>query len=155
MVRDRSKTWSAKTETVSRETFIGRMVQHILPRGFQRIRYYGLQATCILTKMRQAIVVALQGPVQTVMTGLEMLKRLTYRQRLQQTFGRDPLQCPRGGTRMWLWVIWHPDCGLLYDEMARMEYGVYAHSESRPAPNRDPDRDTPISTFAQLPLFIS
>jgi hypothetical protein len=35
-------------ETVSRETFIGRMVQHILPKGFQRIRYYGLQATCIL-----------------------------------------------------------------------------------------------------------
>ena len=26
--------------------FIGRMVQHILPKGFHRIRYYGLHATC-------------------------------------------------------------------------------------------------------------
>lgn len=26
--------------------FIGRMVQHILPKGFQRIRYYGLHGTC-------------------------------------------------------------------------------------------------------------
>ncbi len=42
-----------KTETVGRETFIGRMVQHILPQGFQRIRYYGLQATCTLKKVRE------------------------------------------------------------------------------------------------------
>jgi hypothetical protein len=31
--------------TVNVMTFIGRMVQHILPKGFQRVRYYGLQAT--------------------------------------------------------------------------------------------------------------
>ena len=27
------------------DVFIGRMVQHIMPKGFQRVRYYGLQAT--------------------------------------------------------------------------------------------------------------
>jgi len=32
-------------ETVEVYTFIGRMVQHVFPRGFQRIRYYGVQAT--------------------------------------------------------------------------------------------------------------
>jgi hypothetical protein len=26
-------------------TFIGRMVQHVVPKGFQRVRYYGVQAT--------------------------------------------------------------------------------------------------------------
>jgi hypothetical protein len=31
--------------TVNVMTFIGRMVQHILPKGFQRVRYHGLQAT--------------------------------------------------------------------------------------------------------------
>ena len=41
--------------TVTVETFIGRMVQHILPKGFHRIRYYGLQATCVLKKVRQKI----------------------------------------------------------------------------------------------------
>jgi len=33
------KSKQRKTETVSAETFIGRMIQHLLPKGFQRIRY--------------------------------------------------------------------------------------------------------------------
>jgi hypothetical protein len=37
--------------TLSRDQFIGRMVQHILPKGFKRIRYDGLQATCKLKKI--------------------------------------------------------------------------------------------------------
>jgi hypothetical protein len=32
-------------ETVPVETFIGRMIQHTVPKGFKRIRYYGVQAT--------------------------------------------------------------------------------------------------------------
>ncbi len=36
--RDHLKQGKKTVETVSRETFIGRMVQHILPKGFQRIR---------------------------------------------------------------------------------------------------------------------
>jgi len=31
-------------ETVPVDTFIGRMVQHTMPKGFKRIRYYGVQA---------------------------------------------------------------------------------------------------------------
>jgi hypothetical protein len=58
--RDHLKQGKKTTETVSRETFIGRMVQHILPKGFQRIRYYGLQATCILKKVRRQLLQALQ-----------------------------------------------------------------------------------------------
>jgi hypothetical protein len=54
-------------ETVSRATFIGRMVQHILPKGFQRIRYYGLQATCILKQVREQLAVALAIVVQGVL----------------------------------------------------------------------------------------
>src|SRR5205085_450228 len=42
--RDHLKQGKRTIETVSREIFIGRMVQHILPKGFQRIRYSGLQA---------------------------------------------------------------------------------------------------------------
>jgi hypothetical protein len=32
-------------DTVAVDTFIGRMVQHTVPKGFKRIRYYGVQAT--------------------------------------------------------------------------------------------------------------
>jgi hypothetical protein len=31
------------------------MVQHILPKGFHRIRYYGLHATCKATKVKEAL----------------------------------------------------------------------------------------------------
>ncbi|MGV8149904.1 MAG: transposase [Alkaliphilus sp.] len=32
-------------------TFIGRMVQHILPNGFKTVRYYSLHATCKAKKV--------------------------------------------------------------------------------------------------------
>jgi hypothetical protein len=142
-----------QTATVSRETFIGRMVQHILPKGFQRIRYYGLQATCILKKVRHQIMRALQGVVQLVMAGFEAIK-LTYRERMQQAFGRDPLKCPRCGTEMWLWSIWHPDYGVIYDELERIQAGIYERNE-RPPPESDRTGDVGIGQRPcnlQLPL---
>jgi hypothetical protein len=39
------KTKQRQEDEVSALTCIGRMVQHILPKGFHRIRYYGLHAT--------------------------------------------------------------------------------------------------------------
>src|SRR5438093_10037660 len=36
--RDHQRDGQRTAETVSRETFIGRMVQHLLPTGFQRLR---------------------------------------------------------------------------------------------------------------------
>jgi hypothetical protein len=65
--RDHQRGGQRTQETVSRETFIGRMVQHILPKGFQRIRYYGLQATCILKQVRERVLTALQVTVQQTM----------------------------------------------------------------------------------------
>ena len=50
----RSHVDGRKKVTISREQFIGRMVQHILPKGFHRVRYYGLQAICIQEKVRQS-----------------------------------------------------------------------------------------------------
>ncbi len=79
--RDHLSQGKRKVETVDRLTFIGRMVQHILPKGFQRIRYYGLQATCILAKMRQKVVAALHGAVQQVIAGLRAPRRRRYRER--------------------------------------------------------------------------
>ena len=59
--RDHLSGGTRTVETVDRLTFIGRIVQHILPKGLQRIRYYRLQATCILARMRQKVVAAVQG----------------------------------------------------------------------------------------------
>src|SRR5207248_7260891 len=46
-------------ETVPVQTFIGRMVQHVLPKGFKRIRYYGVQATKTFAKVKAVIHAAL------------------------------------------------------------------------------------------------
>ena len=40
----------ATYETVDVMTFIGRMVQHTMSKGFRRIRYYGVQATKTLPR---------------------------------------------------------------------------------------------------------
>ena len=38
------KTEKVEEERVDVYTFIGRMIQHVLPKVFKRIRYYGVQA---------------------------------------------------------------------------------------------------------------
>ncbi|RNC77163.1 hypothetical protein DA717_11770, partial [Piscirickettsiaceae bacterium NZ-RLO2] len=38
-------TGQVEGETILALDFIGRMMQHILPKNFHRVRYYGLQAT--------------------------------------------------------------------------------------------------------------
>ena len=97
---------------VNRETFIGRMVQHILPKGFHRIRYYGLQATCVLKKMRQKINLAFKRVIQL---GMELLGKpvanLSYQEKIQQSYGRDPFTCSRCGGLMYLWELMAPKSG--------------------------------------------
>jgi len=157
--RDHLSEGKRKVETVDRTTFIGRMVQHILPKGFQRIRYYGLQATCVLAKMRQKVVAAVQGAVQQVLAGLAAPhRRRRYRERMQATLGRDPLVCPRCGTTLWLWRLWHPRYGILYDAWERLKQrgGCDPHERSPgPAPGRDRARDARARDggHVQLSLF--
>src|SRR5438046_8172007 len=53
---DRShRTDRMEHETVEVATFIGRMVQHEMPKGFKRIRYDGEQATKTVNKEQRAI----------------------------------------------------------------------------------------------------
>src|SRR5437867_11136121 len=107
--RDHLHQGRKTVETVSRETFSGRMVHHILTKGFQRIRSYGLQATGTLKQMRAQLLTALQVAVQQVMDiGAVPIRRPRYRERLRSAFGHDPLVCPRCGGALWLWPVWHP-----------------------------------------------
>ena len=146
-----------KQETVSRETFIGRLVQHILPKGFQRIRYYGLQAICKLKKVGRQLAVALKGVVQLALGMVFPRQRPSYRERMKAAFGRDPLLCRRCGTEMWLWRIWHPGYGVVYDAYERLkqeaereyERGRWAELKRLRA------RDAGVGPggYLQLPLF--
>lgn len=71
--------------------FIYSVVRHIPPRQFKMVRYFGLYAP------RKA------GLVRTIMEQIgkavgRVVRRLSWRERIQQTFHHDPLTCPRCGT---------------------------------------------------------
>lgn len=109
------KSKQRKTETVSVNTFIGRMVQHILPKGFQRIRYYGLQSTKTFSKWCDLIKEGLKKIGKVIQDAYHVITLQNYRDRYNETFGKDPLACSHCGGVMELWKIWHPLHGFIYD----------------------------------------
>jgi hypothetical protein len=121
-------------ETVPVDTFIGRMVQHTLPKGFQRIRYAGVQATKTFAKVKAVIQAALTKVEEVVKGAVKIIARLTYRQRSEQSTGRDPLVCPHCRHEMGVWRIWHPTYGVIYDEGEVIKRGTYASSTQRAGP---------------------
>ena len=121
-------------ETVPVDTFIGRMVQHTLPKGFKRIRYYGVQATKTFAKVKEVIQAALAKVEEVVKGAVKIIARLTYRQRYEQSTGRDPFRCPHCQREMELWYIWHPTYGVIYDEGEVIKRGRYASTAPRAGP---------------------
>jgi Putative transposase/Transposase zinc-binding domain len=134
------KTERVERETVDVYTFIGRMVQHVFPKGFQRVRYYGVQATKTFAKIKSLIQEAL-AKVQGIVKGaIKIIAPLTYRQRYQQSTRRDPLRCPHCHSEMGVWRIWHPTYGVIYDELEAIRGGKYASQAPRAAPAGSPGR---------------
>jgi hypothetical protein len=121
-------------ETVDVDTFIGRMVQHTMPKGFKRIRYYGVQATKTFAKVKVVIQAALAKVEGVVKGAVKIIARLTYRQRYAQSTGRDPLICPHCGGKMGVWRIWHPTYGVIYDEGEVIKRGTYAFTAQQAGP---------------------
>jgi Putative transposase len=109
-------------------------VQHVLPKGFKRIRYYGVQATKTFAKVKAVIHAALAKVAGVVKGAVKILARLTYRQRYAQSTGRDPFRCPHCRGEMAVWRIWHPKYGVIYDEGEVIKRGTYTASASRAGP---------------------
>jgi putative transposase len=128
------RTDRMEQETVPVATFIGRMVQHVLPKGFKRIRYYGVQATKTFAKVKAMIQAALAKVEEVVKGAVKIIARLTYRQRYEQSTGHDPFRCPHYGAEMAVWRIWHPKYGVIYDEGEVMKRGTYASTAQRAGP---------------------
>jgi hypothetical protein len=128
------RTDRVEHETVDVDTFIGRMVQHTMPKGFKRIRYYGVQATKTFAKVKAVIQAALAKVEGVVRGAVKIIARLTYRQRYAQSTGRDPLICPHCRGEMEVWRIWHPTYGVIYDEGEVIKRGTYASTVQRAGP---------------------
>ena len=119
------KTKAKKVETVSVDVFIGRMVQHIMPKGFQRVRYYGLQATKTFKKWADVISKGINATGRAIKGTYQILKVKKYRERYIEVSSKDPLLCRYCGNEMVLWLIWHPKYGMLFDEYKNIKAGKY------------------------------
>jgi len=109
-----------KTHTIQHEAlpvlrFIGRMVQHILPKGFQRIRYYGLHGNVRYGKIRQHLTDILPTDVPPDPQGYRVIPRRCFADLFAESFGTDPLLCPRCGKPMERELISHPEYGTIKD----------------------------------------
>ena len=150
---------SHKSKRVERETvdvyiFIGRMIQHMFPKGFQRIRYYGVQATKTFTKIKGLIQEALAQVKGIIKGAIKIIAPLTYRQRYQRSTGRDPLRCPHCQSDMGVWRIWHPTYGVIHNELDAIRRGQYASQATRAGPAGSPRRTLwPAAGGVSLSLF--
>jgi hypothetical protein len=113
-------------------------VQHTFPKGFQRIRYYGVQATKTFAKLKSMIYDALVTVKGIIKGAIQIIAPRTYRQRYQQSTGRDPLRCPHCHSEMGLWRLWHPVYGVIHDELEAIRRGKYASQTPRAAPAGSP-----------------
>jgi len=109
------KTGQIEHATLPVLQFIGRMVQHILPKGFQRIRYYGLHGNVRYAKAREALAAVVPAERPPDPRGFRVLPRKPFRQLFFESFRRDPLLCPKCEDEMELELIVHPRYGILRD----------------------------------------
>jgi Putative transposase len=110
-------------ERVDVSTFIGRMVQQTVPKGFQRVRYYGVQATKTFAKITVRIQTAVAQVSGVVQGAIKIIATKTSRQRYAQSSGRAPLSCPHCRREMDVWRLWHPIYGLIHDALKAIARG--------------------------------
>jgi hypothetical protein len=91
------RTKDGKTVTLPAEQFLARFIQHVLPRGFVKIRHFGLYAPAHvagkLEKARALLAPAAPATVPSAesVPSVELLRELT---------GRDVRRCPRCGSQL-------------------------------------------------------
>src|SRR5919204_6450638 len=149
------KTQQRQEDEVSARTFIGRMVQHILPKGLHRIRYYGLHATCKAKKVK-GVLTALMVALGRLIKGTDrIVAQKTYRERVLASTGRDPLRCARCGRARLLWQVWHPRYGVVYDELQAIKRGRYGPCRgSPPGAGADGEGEKPMRQLALADLGV-
>ncbi len=148
------KTDREEQESVDVYTFIGRMIQHVFPKGFQRIRYYGVQATKTFEKVKVIIQQALSTVKRVVKGAIKIIEKKSYRERYQEGSGKDPFICPHCGEEMDIWTIYHPKYGVIYDELEVILSGKYEQKEEETRKDKCAGRAVrPTTEGIQLSLF--
>lgn len=118
--------------------FIGRITQHIAPKGFRTVRRYGVYSRT-KNKISKEIVHLYNFMKQMSIKNLiEEKKKINerkknWKERIIESFGVNPILCDKCGKEKMLWKIWHKDYGLIYDirKTRNMEEVLYEPKENR------------------------
>jgi hypothetical protein len=146
------KTEKVEHETVDVYTFIERMIQHVLPKGFKRIRHYGIQATKTFERVKVIVREALAKIKGVVKGAIKIIAKKDYRERYKDSTGKDPLLCRYCGSEMELWKIWHPKYGVIFDEWENLKSGKYGEVDTEDY-SKKKDSSQPFSKYIQMLLF--
>ena len=114
------ETQKIQKEKIDVLTFIGRMVQQVMPKGFKRVRYLGLHGTASVKKCKMLVVSAIRNPERLEMNLQEamLVKRacnLSFREKIMKWKKRDPLKCKECGRVMELVEVWIKEKGKVFD----------------------------------------
>jgi hypothetical protein len=130
--------------------FIGRMVQHILPKGFQRIRYFGLHSNPRYRTMRRKLAL-ITRPYAPLKDGEYRVKpRKSFVQLFLSTFGETPLLCRKCGEQMELERLWHPKHGTIRDFFEEEMREVIIHDSRRHTTQRQQPRGPTLRRPEQM-----
>lgn len=93
-------TRDSKRLTLPAEEFVRRYLMHVLPRGFTKVRYYGLYANRASAQLARAkALVPASAPSSAQVNEKPLCELETWEQRVFELTGVDPRVCPRCGCR--------------------------------------------------------
>ncbi len=104
--------------------FIGKLVNHIHPKGFRVVRRYVLYSR-IKNKLSIEIVKLYNFMKQRNIFEIiqkQKNKKISFKERLIETFGVNPFICTNCGKEMLLWEILHHKYGLMYNVLDKTNY---------------------------------
>jgi len=109
-------------ETITAVEFIGRMIQHLPPKGFRMVRYYGIYARPVRAKIHALVATVLKNLVDCArkvaqyFAGKKGKSADECQKRLDEKFGKGDVCCPECGEKMTLIRIWSKARGIVYDK---------------------------------------
>lgn len=110
--------------TVDVLEFIGKIIQHIHPKGFRVVRRYGLYSRS-KNKLSIEIIKLYNFMKQRNINEIidrKIKLRKSFKDRLIETFGVNPFKCTKCNSDMVLWEVWSSTYGFIYSALDKSNY---------------------------------
>jgi transcription initiation factor IIE alpha subunit len=97
------------------------MIQHLPPKGFRMVRYYGIYARPVRAKIHALVATVLKNLVDCARKVAQYFaskngkKADEYQKKAEERFGKGDVCCPECGEKMTLIKIWSKKRGVIYD----------------------------------------